>query len=197
MRAQDGAPGPRDTTRPATLDERVRTWWQQPAHRPATPLRLAMRAIDWTASPGTVVLPPLVWALASATDAAGPARGAQRTTEAVLLGAATTGLLKLAFGRARPAVHGRSDDWQFGRGRDGSGFQAFPSGHTTVAVAAAATWMAESRGTAPMVATAATFALGAGIARMVFDKHWLTDVLAGAVVGTASALAVQAYHRGR
>lgn len=185
-----------DSQRAPTLDERVRGWWQAPARQEASGVRAALRVVDWSASPGTVVLPPLVWGLAAATDAAGPARGARRTTEAVLLGAATTGVLKWAFGRARPSVSGRSDDWGEWRGAT-SGYQAFPSGHTTVAVASATTWMIEARGAgrAPVVAGAAAFAVGAGLARMYFDRHWLTDVLAGVAVGTLSAVAVQAAHR--
>lgn len=211
VRAQDPALVPRDSIsaqvprRPVrlvpspreapTLDERVRDWWQRPERQQATALRVGFRAADLAASPGTVIAPPLVWAYASATEAVGPARGARRTTEAVLLGAATTQALKLAFGRARPGVHGRSDDWAWWRGDEGGRYQAFPSGHTTVAAAAAATWIAESRGSVPVVAGAVTFAAGAGLARMFLDRHWLTDVLAGAAVGTASALAVQALHR--
>jgi membrane-associated phospholipid phosphatase len=179
-----------------SLDERVRNWWQAPARQRAIPLRVTLRAIDWTASPGVVVVPPLVWGAAAAADAPATERVARRTTEAVLLGAATTGLLKVAFGRARPSVSPRSDDWATWRGASGGGWQAFPSGHTTVAFAAAATWIAESRGAAPVALGAAGFATGAGLARMYFNKHWLTDVLAGAAVGTLSALTVQALHRG-
>lgn len=179
-----------------TLDERVRDWWQQPARQQAAALRATLRVIDWSASPGVVVAPPLAWGLASLADAPGAAGVGRRTTEAVLLGAATTGLLKVAFGRARPSVSTRSADWDAWRGASGGAWQAFPSGHTTVAFAAAATWIAESRGAAPVAIGAAGFATGAGLARMYFNKHWLTDVLAGAAVGTASALAVQALHRG-
>lgn len=182
-------------TRPPTLDERMRDWWQHPDRQHVTALRVGLRVADLAASPGTVLVPPFVWAWASATDAAGPVRGARRTTEAVLLGAAATHALKLAFGRARPAVQGRSDDWARWRGIEGGRYQSFPSGHTTVAAAAAATWIAESRGSSAVVAGAATFAVGAGLARLFLDRHWLTDVLAGAAVGTASAVTVQALHR--
>jgi membrane-associated phospholipid phosphatase len=178
-----------------TLDERVRAWVQAPAHRGPAPWRLTMRAADVIATPGLVVAAPLAWGAAAVGNAPTAERVARRTTEAVLVGAATTGLLKMAFGRARPMVTGRSSDWQFGRGVQGGAYQAFPSGHTTVAFAAASTWVAESQGSVPVVAGAAAFAVAAGVARLYFDKHWLTDVLAGAAVGTLSAMAVQAAHR--
>jgi membrane-associated phospholipid phosphatase len=200
VQAQDATIGLPDsaspTLRTSTLGERVRSWWQRPERQQAMALRWSLRTIDDAASPGVVVMPPFIWGLAAAAQANGPARGARRTTEAVLLGAATTAVLKAAFGRARPFVNGRSDHWSAWRGNEGR-FAALPSGHTTVAFAAAATWVAEARGHAvlPVAIGATSFAVGAGLARTFFDQHWLTDVLAGAAVGTLSAVAVQAAHR--
>ncbi len=197
--AAEGQPMPcgREPARPATLDERVRAWWQDDARQHQVALRWPLRAIDLAASPGLVVAPPLVWGLAAAHEAPGVERTWRRTTEAVALGVATTTALKLAFGRSRPQEAGRSDRWDAWRGLQGGNWQSFPSGHTTVAFAAATTWALEaSPGARPGVALgAAAFATAAGVARMYFDRHWLTDVLAGAVVGTASAFVVRELHR--
>jgi membrane-associated phospholipid phosphatase len=185
---------------PETLDERVRAWWQDSARQQHTASHVVFRAADYVASPGLAIVPPLVWGLAQLADHQGTARVARRTTESVLVGSLLTTSLKVAFGRARPQVSGRSSDWQFGRGWRGSAYQAFPSGHTTVAFAAAGAWILDadatgSRRTPWIAAGALTFATTAALARLHLDKHWLTDVIAGAVMGSASAMLVQATHR--
>ena len=78
---------------------------------------------------------------------------------------------------------------------------SFWSGHASIAFSAAAAGgsVAQRRGYAgwPWV-----YAVGFGAAattgylRIAADQHWLTDVLAGAVVGTAVGFAVPWLHRG-
>ena len=87
--------------------------------------------------------------------------------------------LKLAVGRARPnATPGDPDEFRpFGR-LDAS----FPSGHTTVAFAAAAAIHQESGARwVPWVVYPAAAAVG--WARVHEDRHWLSDVTAGAALG--------------
>ncbi len=198
--ARTGVTAPAAVLAPTTLDERVRAWWQDSVRQAQTARHVVFKAVDYATSPGLVILPPLVWGAAHVADDASTARVARRTTEAVLVGSLLTTSLKLAFGRARPQVAGRSTDWQFGRGWRGSAYQAFPSGHTTAAFAAAGAWILDadatnSTRTGLIAASALTFATTAALARMHLDKHWLTDVLAGAAVGTVSAFLVQATHR--
>jgi membrane-associated phospholipid phosphatase len=120
---------------------------------------------------------------------------AVHTTEAILVGHGTAGLLKGLLGRARPFVSADSSprDFALGRGFRSAQHQSFPSGHTTAgfAVAAAVTsetseWWPRSRWIiGPVLFGGATLV---GMARMYDDKHWASDVVMGAAIGTFAGL---------
>ena len=65
---------------------------------------------------------------------------------------------------------------------------SFPSGHTSAAFAAGMIW-ARALPVRWMRAAAAVLALCMGLSRLYVGVHYLTDVLAGAVVGTLCAWA--------
>ncbi len=70
---------------------------------------------------------------------------------------------------------------------DGSDFYSFPSGHTATAFAAAEFMRQEYKDVSPWYGIAGYFAAGAtGALRMYNNKHWISDVLAGAGFGIAS-----------
>jgi membrane-associated phospholipid phosphatase len=101
--------------------------------------------------------------------------------------------LKLTVGRARPnAAPGDPDEFRpFGR-LDAS----FPSGHTTVAFAAAAAIDAESQARwVPWVFYPAAAAVG--WARVSENHHWLSDVTAGAALGYWTGRKVDQIERGQ
>lgn len=122
-------------------------------------------------------------------------------TEAVVLSGVATSLVKGVAGRARPYMVGdrRPGDFALWRGfvRGGS-YSSFPSGHTTVAFAAAAVatdeigrlWPNRQRiaGTVLYGSAAAV-----GLSRMYHDKHWASDVIAAAAVGTLVGRGVVRY----
>ncbi len=90
-------------------------------------------------------------------------------------------------------------DYAFLRGRKDNQWQSFPSGHTTAAFAVASAMTAAWRREAPRQARVAgpvLYALAAGTAwaRLHDDKHWLSDVAAGAGLGTLSGLMVVRWH---
>lgn len=61
---------------------------------------------------------------------------------------------------------------------------SFPSGHTTFAFTNATVLFNEFRETSPVLAYSGyAFSTTTGIFRMLNNKHWLSDVLAGAGVG--------------
>jgi membrane-associated phospholipid phosphatase len=106
--------------------------------------------------------------------------GARLGTALVLAGAASS-LGKLAMGRPRP-----SESLDAGGYVPFSGQEAMPSGHTAVAFALA-TALADDIGHTWASVGLYTMATGVGWSRVNDNRHWLTDVAAGAVLGVTSA----------
>ena len=70
---------------------------------------------------------------------------------------------------------------------DGSAFNSFPSGYTTTAFAAAEFMRQEYKDVSPWYGVAAYGAAAAtGILRLYNNKHWVSDVVAGAGFGILS-----------
>jgi len=90
-----------------------------------------------------------------------------------------TPALKLTFGRARREQDKGPHDFDFFDPRSTS----FPSGHTTQAFAVASAIAAHYDSTCVKV-TAYGAASLVGYARLQRNRHWPTDVAAGALIGT-------------
>ncbi|MEO6548276.1 MAG: phosphatase PAP2 family protein [Ferruginibacter sp.] len=70
---------------------------------------------------------------------------------------------------------------------DGTDYYSFPSGHTAEAFASAEFLRQEYKDISPWYGIAGYAAAGAtGVLRMYNNRHWMSDVLAGAGVGIAS-----------
>ena len=70
---------------------------------------------------------------------------------------------------------------------DASGFNSFPSGHTTTAFAAAEFLRQEYKDVSPLYGIAGyAVAASTGILRLYNNKHWVSDVVAGAGFGILS-----------
>jgi hypothetical protein len=77
--------------------------------------------------------------------------------------------------------------WSHERRPDGSDFASFPSGHTAEAFVGAEFMRLEYKDVSPWYGIAGyAMATATGMLRMYNDKHWMSDVLAGAGVGIAS-----------
>lgn len=103
-------------------------------------------------------------------------------TEAAALSSVTALALKYAFGRERPNDTAQVDSW-FAHG------DSFPSMHTTVAFAIG-TVMAESGNDRyRWIRRSLGYGVAAGTAylRLRDNVHWLSDTVAGAALGMASA----------
>lgn len=107
---------------------------------------------------------------------------------AVALGttAAATTLLKIGIGRERPG-HGGGPE-TFRAGSSDPTFHSFPSGHTAAAFSLATT-LSEAAHRRWVTALSYGLAGGVGWARVQGDHHWLSDVVGGAILGTATTRA--------
>jgi membrane-associated phospholipid phosphatase len=128
-------------------------------------------------------------------------------TQAYITGAAMESFLKLLSGRQRPyyynprqiepepKFHGPLSSY----GKDINGHKlnsSFPSGHTTVAFAAATVFAMEykDRPLVPLISYSAATLIG--LSRITENKHWITDVFFGGVLGYFTGrLVVNNYHR--
>ena len=122
-------------------------------------------------------------------------------SEAILVGLLATGAIKGTAGRARPYVDvNNPHDFGLFRGfRNGSDDSSFPSGHTLTGFAAASAVTAETHRwwphstwyIAPVMYGGATLI---GLSRMYNNKHWASDVMMGAAIGTFAGRKVVQYH---
>lgn len=114
--------------------------------------------------------------------------GLRAVTSAALAGGVTA-VLKWTFGRERPNVPG-SEPLDFEPFENAGDDASLPSGHTASAFGFASSLAADVH---PLWAKIGLYALATGTAwsRVYDNKHWTSDVVAGAVVGIASAKIVR------
>ena len=99
-------------------------------------------------------------------------------------------VLKMSVGRHRPDAQSHAFNF-----RPFSGNASFPSGHTTQAFAIAVV-LATAYSDHPWVGITALSVAGAvGYSRLYLHKHFLSDVMAGAVLGSAVGCEVVTLHR--
>jgi len=82
----------------------------------------------------------------------------------------------------------------YSKSRPGGSPHSFPSGHTSLAFVNATVLYHEYNTTSPLIAYSGfAFATATGVLRILNNKHWLSDVLAGAGTGIFSAHLVYVY----
>ena len=127
-------------------------------------------------------------------------------TQAYLTGGIIESVLKYLTGRTRPSFYSPnveaeptfkgpfgnlSKDYQGGRSNS-----SFPSGHATVAFAAATVYAMEYKSTVWVPILSYTLATAISASRITENKHWLTDVFVGSALGYLSGRhIVDNYHR--
>ena len=117
------------------------------------------------------------------------ARTGARLAATLMLAGVSVVAFKEVAGRPRPFESFDIDGYQPFSGQD-----AMPSGHTTMAFAFATSLADDLHRTWASVGLY-TMAAGVGWSRMNDNKHWLTDVAAGAVLGITSAKLVNGHWR--
>jgi membrane-associated phospholipid phosphatase len=127
-------------------------------------------------------------------------------TQAYVTGAAFESVFKFLSGRRRPSFYNPyleakptftgpfgNTSPDYNGNKTGS---SFPSGHATVAFAAATVYAMEYKSTIWVPILSYTAASLISLSRITENKHWTTDVFAGAVLGYFTGrLAVNNYHR--
>jgi membrane-associated phospholipid phosphatase len=187
------------------LDKSAALALQQPDRQRRELYQKSANFVRWIAQPGSTIIGLSMYGLGRATSNERLAEVGLHGTEALVVGSLTGTVMKDFFGRARPFVDTTGpnpDDWQIGRGlKRGDRYQSFPSGHTTAAFAAAAAVTAETSRWWP---AATYFAIGpvlyggaaaVGLSRMYNNRHWASDVIMGAAIGTFAGTKVVRYHR--
>lgn len=152
------------------------------------------------ATPGSTIIGVSLYGIGRLTGNDRMADLGLHGTEALAVGTAIGFLGKGLFGRERPFVELDPNDYRFGRGFGSkTDYKSFPSGHTIAAFAAAAAvtsetsrWWPDTRWViGPLLYGGATLA---GVSRIYNNRHWASDVLMGAAIGTLSGLKVVRYH---
>ena len=188
------------------VDERFAKRLQNPQTQENRFIRDVATTVTTITEPGSFIIGGSLYAIGRLTKQRDMADLGLHGTEAIIVGSAFATVLKGAFGRARPYVHPPTDStgfdansWKFGRGYRQEQYRSFPSGHTVAAFAAAAAVTNEAVRWWPKWQWAIGTAMygGAalvGISRMYNNKHWASDVMMGAAIGTFAGNKVVRFH---
>lgn len=188
----------------SAFDARWRTVALGQGVQGSTLLERARDIGDFTGQPGVLLTSGLLWGGGLLSDRPEVARTGLRAMESIVASGTVTWVIKGLAGRRRPLVPPHDPhDFGFGRGFGGAEepSASLPSGHTTAAFAFASSVTAEVHRTRPQLARRIGpvlygLATAAGFARTFDDKHWVSDVVLGAGIGTVTGLAVVRGHAG-
>jgi membrane-associated phospholipid phosphatase len=149
-----------------------------------------------TAAPGALIIGTTMYAVGRLTKVDRMAELGLHGTEALVVGELTGYLIKGTVGRQRPFVRPRNPhSYGFMRGFSDDQYRSFPSGHSVAAFAAAAAVTSQTSGWWPnsrWLIGSAMFggATLTGVSRMYDNRHWASDVIVGAGIGTFAGLKV-------
>ena len=165
-------------------------------------LRQTARVVRTIADPGAFIIGGGMYAYGRLAKEPKAADLGLHGTEALVLGHTLGLVLKGVIGRARPYHNiDNPHDYQlmrgFGKGKEA--FRSMPSGHTIAAFAAAAAvttetsrwWPSSVWYVAPVMYGGAALT---GISRMDNNRHWASDVITGAAIGTMAGVLIPRWH---
>jgi membrane-associated phospholipid phosphatase len=183
------------------FDEKVAAWSQSPSVQNSSNTSVS-KFFNSYGGEGVIILSVGTYGVARIAGSRKFSELGLRATEAIILSGAITSIAKGIIGRQRPYVDiDNSHYYAFGKGFGNNDYQSMPSGHTTSAFAFAASvtdetahlWPKQTWWVATVTYGSATMV---GLARIYSNAHWTSDVIAGAFVGTFTALGVNRWHRG-
>ena len=103
-----------------------------------------------------------------------------QAADSLLVGAATSGVMKLAFSRSRPSQTDDPNEWFQGKGHS-----SFPSAEVMEISTAITPYVLENGGEHPAVWALELLPVYDAIARVKSHAHWQSDVLTSFVLGSA------------
>ncbi|HEY7394773.1 MAG TPA: phosphatase PAP2 family protein [Gemmatimonadaceae bacterium] len=185
------------------LDKSAAAVFQSPTPQGKWYLHKAAMGLNRIAVPGAVIIGTTMYATGRFTGNRRLAQLGLHGTEALFVGEGVATVMKYTFGRARPYTDSvpNPDNWQLFRGfRSDTRYRSFPSGHAVAGFAAAAAVTAETSIWWPewvwvIGPTVYGGAALVGFARMYDNRHWASDVIMGAAIGTFAGNKVVRYHR--
>ena len=185
------------------LDKRFAQRLQNPAAQENVLIHRTARVVETVAVPGAFVIGGGMYLAGRASKDHKLADLGLHGTEALLVGEGLASLMKGVFGRGRPYLTPQDpnpDDWHRFRGfRSNDAYRSFPSGHAVAAFAAGSAvtaemsrWHPESRWLVGAVMYGGAGLVG--LSRMYNQRHWASDVIIGAAIGTFAGNKVVRYH---
>lgn len=184
------------------LDRHIAVESQRTSLQDNAPLRHTMTGFRLLGQPGSIIVAGATYVYGRTQNSPRSAEIGLRTMESIGAAGLTTLVIKGFTGRARPFVTNDTNprDYKAGRGFHDDNYSSFPSGHVTTAFAAASAasqeisylWPHASHLWTPVLFTSASLV---GVARIYEDKHWASDVIAGAAVGTLVSRVIVRYQR--
>ncbi len=182
------------------LDEQYSLRLQDSSTQANARLRRISQIVRTTTSPGAVIIGTTMYAVGRLTHEEHLAAVGLHGSEAIVVGELVGGLMKGTIGRQRPYVMPQnSHSYGFLRGFGGGDqYRSLPSGHSLAAFAVAAAVSSETAGwwpgtrwvIGPVLFSGATLT---GLSRMYDNRHWASDVIVGAGLGTFAGLKVVRY----
>ena len=155
-------------------DESVSSWAKGLSDGPIEPV---LDVANEFGGPVAALIPVTIFASSLAFGETGMQDAAFTSLQSYVYSNAIVMVTKMIVGRSRPdSGHGPHDFNPF------SGARSFPSGHASSAFAIIMPWVFYYPGV--VTYTLVALAAGTGIARIQRQRHWMTDVIAGAAIST-------------
>ena len=185
-----------------SVDESIARSLQRPSNQSNTFLKGTTNVFSNLGFPGTAMISAATYFLGLGKHSRPIAALGMHTGEAIVLGGVLAEGLQMTIGRSRPQRDiNNAHDFRFGKGFSNDDYTSLPSAHVTVAFAAATaasrevgrSWPGATNYVAPISYTAATLV---GVSRMYKNKHWASDLVGAAGLGTYSAVLFDRYNEG-